>query len=197
MVHPLQNRVENEIVESLDKFEGVELDREKINPLLDECVEIDCEVCLSKRLSGSSLYDTKRREPITVRVNLRNALAGTSSLIAAFEIPDLLTKGVVILLMLGASVLPTTERVKPNQALTYGVGWKLSEQEKLFVEKNHLIEEVVDASRNIDNITRMTEADVEHAIQELIEMECITAQEVDRRVIIWFEEEFEVKYSVR
>lgn len=171
--------------------------RMEIRSLLDECVEIDDQVHVIKNMTSQSLHDTTRREPISVRVNLRSVSAGASSLLAGLAISDPLTRGVVVLLTLGSSVIPTTEKVKPNSALTYGVGWELSDREKLFVEKDYLVEETIDASQNTEEISDMTETDVENAIQDLLTMGCITREKVDEKVIIWFEEKFEAEYTVR
>lgn len=195
MPHHLQDQFEQEIIKSLDNFEGVEVDEEKIESLLDEVVVIDDPSERLEYMTGQSLHNTKRQEPIHVELNASDAFARSSAVIGALATPNLYVKGAILLLLFLSVRWNNAELMKPNQALTYGVGWEISHEEKVPVDKDALVEEVINTSYDVEQISDMTEKDVEQAIQELRQMKCIKRQETNGDTLLWFEETFDVEYS--
>lgn len=195
MTHRLNERFCEEIIDKSENFENLNLEGEELAELLDESVDIDDPRYYVREITGASLHDAARKEPITVHVDLQDLLKGSSSLIAGAAISNPYVSGFVLLLIFTTIGLPNKQDITPYQALTYGVGWEMVDDSETFVDKKDVIEEVVERSQNIDVVEDMDAGDVEIALQELDTMGCINMKEADEAVLVWFHEEFSVDYS--
>lgn len=197
VAYRLREQFQEEISERINELDQLELAEEDLEPIFEEGVEIrDPELHRMNEMVGTSLHDTKRREPISVRLSLRDALEGSTSVItnAATNSPYLI--GSVLLSAFTVIGLRRRHDVTPYQALTYGVGWCLVEDKDTVVEKDRLIDEVVAVSQDIDVVENMSRETVEITLQELGRMKCIDMEEADDTVLIWFREKFNVEYPI-
>lgn len=195
MGHYLQNQFQEQIIDSVEEFEELGLNEEEVGLILKKGVEISDPHSNPQRIAGESLHDARRKEPITVHVDLRDILSGSSSVIAGAAISNPYLSGLVLLLTFTAIGLPDKHDITPYQALTYGVGWELVEDKNTFVDKTELIDKVVDRSQEISVIEDMDEQTVETTLQELDTLKCVEMKEANGDVLVWFREEFDVKYS--
>ena len=145
-------------------------------------------------MTGNSVRDTKRKPPITARVNVSDAVVVGASLLTGKITTDP-TPALIALYILKSVARPSMEKITEHQAFTYAVGWE-SVEEGAFINKANLISKTVAASKNSEMIDKMAEELVENAIQELERMGCISMEEDNGDVMIWFEDEFNVEYTV-
>lgn len=195
MPHYLQNQFLEEISNRIDDLGNLE--EEELEEILEEGVEIhDPELHRINNMVGTSLHDTERREPLSVRVNLPDAIERSSTIAAGAAISDQLISGGVLLAIFTVIGLRKKYEIKPYQALAYGVGWELVGDKHTSIEKKDLISEIVDASVEIEVVEDMSREKAEDTLQELSQMKCIDMEEADGEVLVWFREEFNVEYSV-
>lgn len=195
MTHHLRKQFQKQISESIEDLDDVEISEEEIEDILEQGLEIDDPDLDLKLITGASLHDAERRESITVHVDMKNILSGSSSLIAGATISNPYVSGLVLLLTFAAIGLPDRHDITPYQALTYGVGWELVDDQHTFIAKTELIEEVVEESRNAEVIENMDHQQVDAVLQELQKMNCLEMREAEDDVLVWFHEEFEVEYK--
>lgn len=195
MEHRLNKKFRKEILDKSRDFEILDLEGDELTELLDECVDIESPSHKIKDITGSSLHDAKRKEPITVHVDLKDLLKGSSSLVAGAAISNPYVSGFVLLLIFTTIGLPDKQNITPYQALTYGVGRETAGDSDTFVNKESVINEVVEKSQNEDIIEDMDRSDVENTLQKLDAIGCIEMKEAEGKVLVWFREEFSVNYS--
>ena len=207
------NRVRERLKEDLlDEFqtEGLDVNEEQLSRILERSVEVEVhkpgaaeEFALRESstydfhsvMTGTSVRDTKRKPPITARVSVSDAVVVGSSLLTGKIATDP-TPALIALYILKSIARPSLEKITKNQAFTYAVGWE-SIEEGEFIYKNKLIEEAISASRDSEIIDEMDTDAVEKAIQELERIGCISTEEAGNDVMIWFEDDFNVEYTIR
>ncbi|PAU83138.1 hypothetical protein CK500_10030 [Halorubrum salipaludis] len=204
----VRERLKEELLDEL-QAENLEIDEEQLSRILENSVTVEVhksgaaeEFALSRSaiqesysiMTGSTVRSTKRKPPITARINVRDALTVSSSLLTG-KITSDPTAALIALYILKCIARPSEEKITKHQAFTYAVGWESVEQ-GAFIYKDDLTSKTVDASRDSAMIDEITEEAIEKAIQELERIGCISMEEVDRGVMIWFEDEFDVEYTV-
>ena len=189
---------QKEAIERSEDVGNVEFDQEALETVFEQIIDVkvqegDPEI---KEMTGSSLDETVREEPITANVDLSGVLKTSSSVIAGVSIPNPYIKGLVILLLFASIALPKEEPIRADQALTYGIAWNLSEQGVLPVQKNELLESVSKKSATVEDVGEISKQGVVECINELEEMGCITVEDSSDGSLIWLNEKFSVEYQV-
>ena len=205
---PYPLRIKNEIVETVEESDDINIDSEEVALLYHELLDVqgptrknqnfntdDTEDYFGE-ITGSSFSNTDRHEPISVRIDSRETFQTVATIAGGAGIDNTLLLGIVLVLTFGAVTQRNTERMRTDQALTYGVGWNSTDEGEVPIYRRHLIEDVVEASQDIDEVTDMSDSDVDRTIDELLHMKCIDNKNVGDGERIWFEEKFEVDYSV-
>jgi len=193
-----ENLYQKEMIERSDKFEHVDFEYGDLENVFSDVVSIEIpgSDATLKEMTGSSLGHTIRKEPITAQVNLRNVLKTSSEVIAGIAVTNAYIKGLILLLIFSSIALPKEESIRTEQALTYGMAWKSSEEGILPIKKDLLIKMVSEKSNDMEEIHEMTEADVVRCVNELSQMECITTESTSDGTLIWLNEEFNVEYQL-
>ena len=204
----VRERLKEDLHDEL-RAENLEINEEQLSQILKNSVAVEVhkpgaaeEFALNRSaiqdsysiMTGSTVRSTKGKPPITVRINVRDALVVSSSLVTE-KIPSDPTPALIALYILKCIARPSEEKITEYQAFTYAVGWE-SVDEGASIYRDDLINKTVDASRDSDMIDEMTGETIEKAIQELERIGCISIEEVDSGVMIWFEDEFDVEYAV-
>lgn len=204
----VRERLKEEVLDEL-QAENLEIDEEQLGRILENSVTVEVhkpgaaeEFALSRSavhesysvMTGATVRSTKRKPPITARINVSDALVVSSSLLTG-KITSDPTPALIALYILKCIARPSEEKITEHQAFTYAVGWE-SVEEGAFIYKDDLTSKTIDASRDSEMIDEMTGQAVEKAIQELERIGCISMEEADVGVMIWFEDEFDVEYTV-
>lgn len=186
-----------EVVERTADIKAVNFSPEELETVFEEVVDIELpkEDSETREITGSSFDDVVRDVPITAQVNLQDVLKDSAAVVAGVAIQNLYLKGIVLLLIFAAIALPEKETVTPRQALTFGVAWDLSENGITPVKKSSLIEATMEQSRVIDEVTEMSEQDIEDCIRDLRQMACIDVEDASEETLIWVNERFSVEYE--
>jgi hypothetical protein len=195
MVHRLNKRFKEEIIAKSEDIEDVNLKSDELEEVLDGGVDIDHPMYRLEYITGNSLHNATRKEPITVHVDLQDVLKGSSSVVAGAAISNPYVSGFILLLIFTTIGLLDKQNITPYQALTYGVGWEMVGDRDTFIHKGDLIDEVIKESQEVDVVEDMDRGDVETALQQLDAMRCIEMKEADGTVLVWFREEFNVNYT--
>lgn len=189
--------------------ENLEIEEEQIGRILENSVEVNVrktgaaeEFALNKSaflefgsvITGSTVRSTNRKPAITARVDLSDAIVVGSSLLTGKITADP-TPALIALYIFKSVARPKTEKITEHQAFTYAVGWE-SVEEGAFMFKDDLISKTISKNKDSEMVGGIGDAAVEKAIQELERMGCISVEEADGDVMIWFEDEFEVDYTV-
>ena len=172
--------------------------REGVERLIDSHVDIhDPESEYIYNMTGR-VMDAKRREPIEVtldnptKAELVSVLgpAGISALSAASGSPDLITVGTALLSAYAIVAQGRSVDIEPDVALTYAVGWDMSNAGEETVSIADLEKKVIEESMNHGIKKEMDEKDVEEAVWQLRKMKSIRGE-----AQLKFREKCTVKYK--
>lgn len=195
MAHPLQNRFEDNTQRALRKFYGDEIDEDAIEEVIEEYIDIDDpEYGRIYQMSGQ-VMDAKRKEPIRVKLTLPTGAAIGSSVLSGINSPETLVVGATLLAIYGAVAQDRVSEIKPDLALTYAVGWELSNGGGDLVSRDELDEPVLEESKDHPEKVEMSKKDVEDALWELKNMGCISLKTVQGERRIDFREESTLTYK--
>ncbi|RAW45317.1 hypothetical protein DQW50_09725 [Halorubrum sp. 48-1-W] len=194
--------------EILNEFGTDELgvNEDQLGRILENCVEVEIhktgaaeefalhEFAVQDVMTGTSIRNTERKPPVTARINVSDAIVAGVSLLSGNITTD--PTSVLIALYIVKSVArPNVEKVTEHQALAYAVGWESTERGE-FIYKQDLINKITSLSSTSSGVDKMDEDAAEKAIQELERMGCISMEGTAEGIIIWFEDEFNVEYTL-
>lgn len=192
------NLYQRDAIERSEDIGSIEFDQKELESVFEQVTDIQIpegepEI---KEMTGSSLDEAVREEPITANVDLSEVLKTSSGVIAGVSIPNPYIRGLVILLLFASIALPNEEPIRADQALTYGIAWDLSEEGVLPVQKDELLESVSEKSHTTAEVNEIDKQTVARCIDELDDMGCITTENSSDGVLIWLNEKFSVDYQV-
>jgi hypothetical protein len=195
MAHPLHNRFEESALRALREFYGDEIDEDVIEEVIGEHVDVDDpEHGRIYQMSGR-VMDGKRKEPIRVKMTLPTGAAIGSSILSGMNSPDTLVVGAALLAIYGAVAQDRVSEIKPDLALTYAVGWELSNGGSDLVSRDELDERVLEESENHPEKVTMSKKGVEDALWELKDMGCISLKNIRGEKYIDFPEKSTLTYK--
>lgn len=201
MAHSIHNRFVSDVTKAVQKNINVEDQgklEEAVRGLIEDHVDVDDpELRRIYNMSGR-VMDAERREPITVTLDnptkadvlstLGPAVMSIGS--AATGAQDWVTAGFVLLSVYSAVSQGRVTPVEPDVAMTYAVGWDLSNAGEETVEKDELVAEVIEKSKEHHEKKEMDKKDIESAIWKLSQIECISGDN-----ILKFREKCTVEYK--
>jgi hypothetical protein len=203
------NRVREKLKENLlDELraEDIDVDEDLLSRILENSVEVEVskpgsaeefalhEFAVQDVMTATSVRNTERKPPVTARINVSDAIVAGVSLLSGNITTD--PTSVLIALYIVKSVArPNVEKVTEHQALSYAVGWESTEEGE-FMYKQDLINKITSTSSTSSGLNKMDEDAAEKAIQELERIGCISMEDTAEGIMIWFEDEFNVEYTL-
>lgn len=185
MANNLRQRFKEELTTSLSAIDGIEEEmiEENVEELIDEYIHIkDPEAGRFYEMTGR-LMDAKRKEPIRVTLTNPTKAEVTSILSSAImsaswttESSDLVTTGIALLTTYSVVAEGRSVNIGPDIALTYAVGWDISNSGEENVHRKELESQVIQESRTHEKKKEMNENDVENALWDLRQMGCISCE---------------------
>lgn len=201
MTHGLQQRFAEDVTQalrsSLDDVDEEEL-QDAVEDLVENHTDIDDpELGRFYQMSGR-VMDAERKEPITVTLDnptkaelvsiLGPAIMSAGSAAAGSQ--EWVTIGFALLSVFSAVSDGRVTNVEPDVALTYAIGWDMSNSGREKVHQDDLEDRVIEESKQHERKKRMDEKDVERAIWRLTEMGCVSGENM-----LDFREKCTVKYK--
>lgn len=195
MAHPLHIRFEENTLETLQKFHGEEIDEEMVEQLIEDSVEVDDpEYGRIYQMSGR-VMDAERKEPIRVKLDLPTGAAISSSTLSGINSPEALVVGAALLAIYSAVSQDRVTEIKPDLALTYAVGWELSDCGRDLVSRDELEKQAIQESKDHPEKVAMSKNDVEDALWELKDMGCISLKNIRGERKVHFKETSTLTYK--
>ena len=187
MTHSIQQRFANDVSQALQSSID-DVDEEKLEDVVSELIEHSTDVTDPEQgrvyqMSGR-VMDAERKEPITVTLDsptiaeltsiIGPAVMSAGSLAAGTQ--DWVPIGFALLSVFSAVRDGRVTEVEPDVAMTYAIGWDMSDAGENRVPQNELEARVIEESKKHNQKEEMDEKDLEDAIWRLKQMGCISGK---------------------